>query len=315
MNAAAPAAPREADRAGTMRKLKKRRRRRLRLGGCLTLLVLMLLAPLALYGVVLFASGTEGGRQWVEGLLSRRLDAPVTVDAFRVTRSLDLAFEGVSLTGGGLETSGARIDRARLHFSPTASRRKRAMVYDRIDIRGVTLDVMETRAGTREPVALTRLAGLDFWGDRRLEGVPALARLQAHANGAVESETVRETSSNTLQRKWVQLSPQHMEISMTGVNIRILDTQGVSQCEFSDLEVGVDPGLETVATPATRYSVRGSYQMRRRSMQPLHLEILHQQGEWHFIHIEADQRFLRWLGDVLSGESAGPLVAEGADGG
>ncbi|MCC5849568.1 MAG: hypothetical protein JJU29_15915 [Verrucomicrobia bacterium] len=308
---------REAERSKTLRGITRRGNRKTfrpwrGLFSCLFLLGFTLVM---LYALILVAGRAEGVRQWVADHIAAELDAPVSLGGLKITASLDMVLESLVVKTPESETAGLRVKHIKLHFAPRASRKARAWVFDRLQVDGVELDLTETEQGLREPVSLTSLIGIHKWGDnhdREGEGT-VLDRLRTPAE-----QTEEPADESKEKRNRIVINPENMLVTLSDVNIRLYDAEGTKQCEFMALRIGMDPGRDPAVTPATRYTVQGRYQMRRQNQlepQPLHLEIVYREDTWHFIEAEAELRFLRWLGDVLSGKSAGSLIkAVSADG-
>ena len=303
---------REAERSRTLRGITRRGNRKpFRPMRCLISCVFLLGFTLVmLYVLLLVASRTDGVRAWVEDRIASELDAPVDLGAFSIGPALGMNLENLSLKPIENETAGFGVKRMTLHFSPRASRKARAWVFDRLSVHGVELDLMETDQGLREPVSLTARLGIRTWGDSR-EGEGEGTVLERFRSPAAPDASDEPAGETLAKRNRIVIDPETLIVILSDVNIRLYDAEGTKQCEFIALKIGMEPGGASEETTHTRYTVEGRYQMRRHSRlepQPLHLDLVYRDEVWEFLAAEAELGFLRWLGDVLSGKSAGSLV-------
>ena len=297
---------READRSGVIRGLSSRRpRRRFHpVKSPLRLLLFLGITLLLVYGVVLVAVRSEGVRRFTEDGLTKHLGANVTLGGMKLTSCLSWVFEDLHIAGG-VPGADCSVDRLVGHPDLWGSLTARAWRFSRAEASGVELDVMETRDGFREPVALTRLGGLHTWNAETEEASPGNAPPPARGT---DPPTLPEPPA----RSRVDFS--QMALSVRGMRLRVRDPEGVVRIEGRDIEVGFDPGNDSVVTPASRYSIRGEVRMTDRAGEPrpLHLELMKLDGAWHLLPGEedftVDMHLLRWVSDVLAGRPAAPLT-------
>lgn len=304
------AAHREADRSGVARNLSTRNREKRRFRPFRALIrgfFFWLGVAFAIYLTLLAASRSEGVRRFVSDRVSETLDTEVQIGSLKLTTCLKWVATDLEIAGG-IPGSGCKVGTLEIHTDPIASLANFTWVARHVALRDVELELAETREGVREPMALTRLAGLATW--KPTPSTPSLAESPEDT----DPPPVTEEPPPTRRFSGLGMRFEGASLMIRNATVRVKDVDGVVRLEAVNLIAGHDPGRASPLPPAPRTMIKGEvrYAEQAGGIRPLHVELVQIDDAWFPMPIEVDIRLLRWISDWISGNTPGPLVAPGA---
>jgi hypothetical protein len=306
------------DKSALLRGTRASRRRARPFRAFVRFVCLLAFTAALLFGLALLVTRTAGFRELLARAVGKSLGTPVEIGDCALGPDMVLSLRGVRFPHPLPHAEGG-IEELRLLPDWRRTRENRALTFGELVLRDVTLHVMETRLGTREPVALTRPMGLDTWkvraaprSDKPLSRRPP-DTISPGPLPTLPVPTEEPAAAVTKPwRPWI-LRLADCRISVHKLRLVLHDEQGLEQAVFEDVRVEVDPGrgngdpMERNA----RYRIDGKYRILSNHMpsQDLHLEWMNEDGTWILLRLEAERKLVFWVNRVLSGESAGPLAA------
>lgn len=305
------AAHREADRSGVARNLSTRKREKPRFRPFRALFrgfIFWVGVAFAVYLTLLAASRSEGVRRLVTDRLSETLDTEVHLGSLKLTSCLKWMATELEIAGG-IPGSGFKAGTLEIHTDPVASLANFTWVARHVALGDIELELVETREGTREPVALTRLAGFAAW-----KPAPSPAPSRDAPEDAPPPAAREETAPPTRRFSGLGMRFEGASLMLRNATVRVKDAEGVVRLEGVGLIAGHDPGRASPLPPVPRTMIKGEVRHAEQSggFRPLHVELMLIDGAWFPMPIEVDMRLLRWISDWISGDIPGPLAAPGS---
>jgi hypothetical protein len=308
------------DKSALLRGTRASRRRFRPIRAFVRFVCLLTFAAVLLVGLGLLVTRTAGFRELLARAVGKSLGTPVEIGACALGPDMVLSLAGLRFPHPLPHAEGG-VGELRLIPDWRRTRENRSLTFGGLVLRDVTLHVMETGVGTREPVALTRPLGLDTWKVRAntRPGKPASRRPpDTIAPGLLPAHPVPTAAPAAASPKpWRPWTLRWTDCAISVHNLRLVlhDEQGMEQAVFEDVRVEVNPGRGE-ADPMdrnARYRIDGKYRILSNHMpsQDLHLEWMNEDGTWILLRLEAERKLVFWVNRVLSGESAGPLAARG----
>ncbi len=287
----------------------RRSRRRFRPFKALCQLFFLMLFGIGLcMALTLLVARTAGFRDLLARSVGKTMGTPVEIGGSVLGADMVLTLRDIRLPHPLPHAEGS-IRELRLLPDWRRSRERRSLAYGGMELRDVTLHVMETKSGTREPAALMRPMGLDTWKNE-VRGPPK-AGVAGRLPKPAPPQAVPETR-NERWRPWL-FGMAECRFSIHNLHLVLHDEDGVEQAVFEEIRVEVEPGASggDRLHRNARYRIDGKYQILANHMpsQDVHLEWMNEDGTWVLLRLEAERKLVFWVNRVLSGESAGPLAA------